>query len=115
MSQYLILIYGQEADYDLLTDERVSSITDGHRAFVAKHADSVVGGNALQPPSTATGMRRDPDGAFAITDGPFAETKEILGGYYLVQATHLDEVIEMAKMIPTVNGGVEIRPIRELS
>jgi hypothetical protein len=107
MSQYLVLIYGREAEYDRLTDERLDVIMEGHAAFGAKYADSIVAGNALQPPSTATTVR---DGA--ITDGPFVETKEALGGYYLVEAPDLDAVLAMVKEIPTVGGGVEVRPIR---
>lgn len=70
------------------------------------------GGNALQPTGTATAVRKDSSGAFAITDGAFAETKEALGGYYLIDAADLDEAIAVAKQVPAPFGGVEVRPIR---
>ena len=61
--------------------------------------------------STATTVRPDGDGGFTVTDGPFVETKEALGGYYLVEAADLDEAIELAKQVPVLDGGVEVRPI----
>jgi hypothetical protein len=66
----------------------------------------VLGGNALQPTSTATTIR---DGV--VTDGPFAETKEALGGYYLIESDDLDQALAIAKEIPTLAGGVEVRPV----
>ncbi len=111
MSQYLILIYGDaEAEERMLT-ERNDAIMQGHLDFGARNRAAIVGGEALQPPSTATTVRVDGDGGFAVTDGPFAETKEALGGYYVVEAADLDAAIAMAKQIPTIGGGVEVRPI----
>ena len=69
------------------------------------------GGNALQSVSTATTIRPDATGGFTVTDGPFVESKEALGGYYLVEAADLDEAIELAKQIPALGGGLEVRPI----
>lgn len=111
MSQYLVLIYGDEkANADGgpgLWDE----VMKGHNDFGAKHADAMAGGNALQGVDTATSIRKQPDGSFAVTDGPFVETKEALGGYYLVEAADLDGAIAIAKDIPTPFGGVEVRPV----
>jgi hypothetical protein len=87
---------------------------DGHNAFGATHGASIRGGNALQPAGTATSLRSDGVGGFTITDGAFAETKEALGGYYLLEATDLDEAIALAKEIPAAFGGVEVRPVRVL-
>lgn len=109
MAQYLLLIYGHEAHYDQMTDERNAEIMNGHQAFGTKHATAIVGGNALQPPTTATTVRSE-DGL--VTDGPWTESKEALGGYYLVEAADLDAAIAMAREIPTVGGGIEIRPIQ---
>jgi hypothetical protein len=106
MSQYLVLIYG-DPTYEAGDSEDVMK---GHLRFGQEHAAQLAGGNALQPVSTATSIR--PDGAgFSVTDGPFLETKEALGGYYLVEAGDLDEAIRIAKDIPMPGGGVEIRPV----
>ena len=72
------------------------------------------GGNALQPSPTATSVRPDAGGTFAVTDGPFAETKEALGGYYLVEAADLDQALAIAREVPMRFGGVEVRPIWEV-
>jgi hypothetical protein len=105
------LIYDDEARFAEGGEEAMSSITKGHQVFGEKYGPKIVGGEALQPVSTATSIRRDPAGGFTVTDGPFAETKEALGGYYLVEAADLDEALAMAKEIPTAAGGVEVRPI----
>lgn len=74
----------------------------------------MVGGNALQPVETATSLRLR-DGKLETMDGPFAETKEHLGGYYLLECKDLDEAIKYAAMIPTArNGTVEVRPIMDV-
>ncbi len=111
MSQYLILIYDDEVAYQEADEERNGHIMSGHQAFGEKNAAAIVGGNALQPTTTATTVRPDGADGFTVTDGPFAETKEALGGYYLVEAADLDEAIELAKQIPVLAGGLEVRPI----
>jgi hypothetical protein len=88
---------------------------EGHRVFGEKNAAAIRGGNALQSTATATSIRRTPSGEFAVTDGAFAETKEALGGYYLVEAADLDEALALAKQVPAPSGGIEVRPIRVLS
>ena len=106
MAQYLVLIYG-DPTYEAGSDDDVMK---GHMRFGEQYGDKIAGGNALQPASTATSVR--PDGAgFSVTDGPFLETKEVLGGYYLIEAADLDEAIAMSKEIPMPVGGVEIRPV----
>jgi hypothetical protein len=111
MSQYLIMIYDNEAAYESATAESTGKMMGGHQEFGTKNAAVIAGGNALQPVSTATTVRPDGAGGFTITDGPFVETKEALGGYYLVEAPDLDGAIELAKQIPVFDGGLEIRPI----
>jgi hypothetical protein len=106
MSQYLVLIYG-DPSYEAGDSEDVMK---GHMKFGENHAAVIAGGNALQPTGTATSIRPDGDG-FTVTDGPFLETKEALGGYYLVEAADLDAAIKVAKDIPMPGGGVEIRPV----
>ena len=112
MAEYLVLIYEDESAYERPAPGAVDKMMEGHRLFGERHADAIRGGNALQPSGTATSLRGDGGGGFAITDGAFAETKEALGGYYLIEADDLDEAITIAKDIPTPTGGVEIRPVR---
>ena len=112
MAQYLILIYEDEAGYAGGDQDVYQRVMDGHLAFNEKNAPAVRGGNALQPVGTATSIRADGAGGFSVTDGPFAETKEALGGYYLVEAADLDEALAIARDVPAEFGGVEVRPIR---
>ena len=86
-----------------------------HEQFVAAHRPILRGGHALQPASTATSLRRQGSGGLIVTDGAFVETKEAVGGYYVVEAADLDEAMAVAKDIPAPFGGVEIRPVREFS
>jgi hypothetical protein len=112
MAEYLVLIYGDESAVERPAPG--AEMMEGHRRFGERHAAALRGGNALQPSDTATSLRGDGAGGFTITDGAFAETKEALGGYYLLEAADLDEAIAMAKEIPAPFGGVEVRPVRPL-
>ncbi|HEY2205546.1 MAG TPA: YciI family protein [Pseudonocardia sp.] len=112
MAQYLVLIYEDEAQRADEGAEQSGQMMKEHVAFGERNAGALRGGNALQPTSTATSIRRDPSGGFAVTDAPFAETKEALGGYYLIEAADLDEAVEVAKQVPAALGGVEVRPVR---
>lgn len=115
MAQYLMLIYENEARWAQATPETAAQVMKQHEEFVAAHKPVLRGGHALQPASTATSLRRQGTGGFAVTDGAFVETKEAVGGYYVVEAADLDEAIAVAKDIPAPFGGVEIRPAREFS
>ncbi len=106
MSQYLVLIYESEAAYAGADEQVFKEIMVAHNEFGAKHAAAIKGGEALQGSATATSIR-----ASVVTDGPFAETKELLGGYYLIEAADLDEALAIAKDVPARFGGVEVRPI----
>ena len=113
--RYLLMIY--EVDRGAITsrDEMESDLAR-YAAFTreARRRDAYRAGEALEPTSTATTVRIR-DGQTVVTDGPFAETKEFLGGFYLVECRDLDEAIDLAKMIPSAErGSVEIRPIWEL-
>jgi hypothetical protein len=113
MAQYLVLIYEREADYADAGPEMWNTVMDAHNAFAKAVGDlggSILGGNALQPTTTATSIRNG-----EVTDGPFVETKEALGGYYLVEARDLDQALEIGKLCPAMFGGVEVRPIMDLS
>ena len=108
MAQYLVLIYEDEAGW-AAGGPAAEAGMKAHTEFGQKYRDVLLGGNALQPTSTATTIR---DGV--VTDGPFAETKEALGGYYLVEADDLDQALAIAKEVPAPFGGVEVRPVMVL-
>ena len=113
--RYLLLIYGDEStlasmsEADLQADMAKWWEYDG----AIKAAGAATSGEALQPTSTATTVR-DGGGKPIVTDGPFAETKEQLGGYYVLDVENLDAAIEWAHKCPAAtNGTVELRPIQE--
>ena len=113
MSEYLILIYEDEKAYAAGGDEVWQQGMEAHGRFaeqVVARGGKILGGNALEPTSTATSVRGD-----VVTDGPFVETKEVLGGYYLIEAADLDQALEIAKLCPAPFGGVEVRPIMDTS
>jgi hypothetical protein len=115
--KYLLLIYTPESVEASMPKEAAEAYMAGYFAFTKETRDRglYVGGEALQPTTTATTVRLR-DGQCLVTDGPFAETKEQLGGYYLLDCKDLDEAIEMAAKIPgAAHGSIEIRPILEFS
>ena len=111
MAQYVVLIYEDEQGWISGDPAVIEQGMKDHNQFAQNAAEKLRGGQALQPTSTATTIRKDGSGAFAVTDGPFAETKEALGGYYLIEAADLDEAIALAKQVPAPFGGVEVRPV----
>jgi hypothetical protein len=111
MAEYLVLIYDDEAAMASAGQDTWDQLMKDHTQFGEANAKAIRGGNALQPTSTATTIRKNDSGKPAVTDGPFAETKEVLGGYYLVEAADLDEAIAIAKQVPAPFGGVEVRPV----
>src|SRR3954447_9874290 len=106
MAQYLVLIYESEADYAAGGEQAWKDAMVAHQEFAGKHGASLRGGEALQGSATATSIRDS-----VVTDGPFAETKELLGGYYVIEADDLDAALAIAKDVPAKFGGVEVRPI----
>ncbi|MEV8094505.1 YciI family protein [Kitasatospora sp. NPDC085879] len=113
MAQYLILVYREEARVAAVSAQEWEAALKDHLAFQERNAEAILGANALHFTETATSVRPDGSGGLAVTDGPFAETKEALGGYYLVEAADLDEAIALAKQVPVhFGGGVEVRPVR---
>jgi hypothetical protein len=113
--RYLLLIYGPEPTEDPAPEE-AAAVMAAYNAFTEhiRSKNAYLGGEALEPTATATTVRVR-DGQTLTTDGPFAETKEALGGYYLVEAKDLDEAIDFAARIPGSQiGSVEVRPIWEL-
>jgi len=113
MAQYLILIYENEEGYATASPEDFASTMKAHTRFaeqITALGGTMLGGNALQPTTMATSIRDD-----IVTDGPFVETKEALGGYYLIEAADLDQALAISKLCPAPFGGVEVRPIMDLS
>lgn len=109
--QYLLLIYSNEKDEPQFGTPEGDAHFAGYKAFGEEAGSKILGGNALNPVATATTVRVR-NGKATTTDGPFAETKEQLGGYYLVDCADLDEATELAKKIPSAKfGSVEVRPV----
>ena len=110
--QYLLLIYGAEdaaPAYDSPEGQAQHAEWMGYSERLGK-SGAMEGGNALQPVATATTVRVR-DGEDLVTDGPFAETKEVLGGYYLIEARDMDEAVAIASGIPMArDGSIEVRP-----
>src|SRR5688572_23399666 len=104
--QYLLLIYGDENVWASMSEAEQAKTFEEHMAFSndSRHQGKIRGGEALQPSSTATTVRVR-DAKTLTTDGPFAETREQLGGYYVVDAKDLDEAIAMASRIPDARIG----------
>jgi hypothetical protein len=114
--KYALLIYASEQDWASQSEEESQAQFQEYMAFTKDIVDRGLyqGGEALQPIATATTVRVR-DGETLTTDGPFAETKEQLGGFYLVEAKDLDEAIEIAGRIPDVRrGSIEVRPVMEM-
>ena len=109
--QYLLLIYEGEKRFANLNKADLTAEMGEYRAFGKEFASAIQGGNALQPTSAATTVRVR-DGKRLTTDGPFAETKEQLGGYYLIEAADLDVAISWAARCPGASHGtIEVRPV----
>jgi len=112
--RYLALVYSQEPTSPPPAAQ-IAEIGAAYRAYTGMLRDrgALVAGDELQDTPTATTIRIR-DGQTLITDGPFAETKEALGGYYLIEAADLDAAIDLAKACPGANwGSIEVRPIRD--
>jgi len=111
--KYLLLIYGEERNWDAATREKCYAESSAV-APVLRESGNYLGASPLHPTATATCVRVR-DGRRLVTDGPFAETREQLGGYFLVQAKDLDEAIEIAGRIPGARiGTVEVRPVLDI-
>jgi hypothetical protein len=109
--KYLCTIYGDESQMANVTPEQVNEVLEAYGAFGQEAGEAILAGEGLQPTSTATTVRVR-DGERMLTDGPFAETKEQLGGFYLLECNSLDEAIELAAKIPGAqSGSVEVRPV----
>ena len=113
--RYLCLIYAEEKKVGTMSQSEAGAFTGEYFAFTEgiQKSGHFLGGEALQPVHTATTLRIR-NGKVSTTDGPFAETKEQLGGFYLINARDLNEAIQVASKIPSARlGSIEVRPIRE--
>ncbi len=113
--KYLCLIYENEMSWTTMPKEQGDAILGEYFAFTEgiRKSGHLLGGDALQPTQAATTVRVR-NGKISTTDGPFAETKEQLGGYYLIDARDLNEAIGIAAKIPSARlGSIEVRPVME--
>jgi hypothetical protein len=111
MAEYMVFLWDDEAAWADADPRTVESVMAAHEDFMARHAAALRGGSRLHTSDTATSIRHDADGGVAISDGVFAETKEVIGGYYLIEAANLDEALRIAAQVPAPFGGVEVRPL----
>lgn len=115
--KYLLLIYTDDQAEQNLSEAEQADVWKAYSAYTASvQAQGImVGGEALHPSNTATSVRVR-DGKPLITDGPYAETKEQLGGYYMIECDELDTAIEAARRIPGAqHGTIEVRPVVDMS
>jgi hypothetical protein len=115
MAQYMFLLFDSEEWYDQITPEEWQQQMKLHGDFMAAveaAGASIVSSAALLPSSTASTVKQG-DGEPLVTDGPFIETKEALGGYYLIEASDLDQALALAKLVPS--GNIEVRPVMDTS
>jgi hypothetical protein len=115
--EYILLIYSSEAEGKKRSQAEGGQLFQEYMTFTQDLTKSCKnkGGNPLEPSNTATTVRVR-NGKTAVTDGPFAETKEQLGGYYLVEAKDLDEAISIAARIPGAKlGSIEVRPVKKMN
>jgi len=111
--QYMLLIYGEERRAESMPREQMTEVVNAYMAYTEALRDAkvLVASNRLRPTSAATSLRSS-DGQIKVLDGPFAETKEQLGGYYLIDVPDLDAALSWAKRCPAARyGTVELRPV----
>ena len=113
--KYLLALIGDESRYADRTPEQMREGMKEWDAFTRATTDAgaFVAGEGLQPSATATTVKIQEDGEPLVTDGPFAETREQLGGFYLLECEDLDEALTWAKRIPMPGGAVEVRPVMD--
>lgn len=113
--KYLCLIYDDEMKWATMAKEQADALMGEYFAFTTdiRKSGHYLAGEALQPTQTATTVRVR-NGKISTTDGPFAETKEQLGGFYMIEAKDLNDAIQVASRIPSAKlGSIEIRPVQE--
>jgi hypothetical protein len=116
MAQYMFLLFDSEEWYDQLTADEWHRTMKLHTAFaeaVEAAGASMLGGAALERSSTASTVKQGGGAEPLVTDGPFIETKEALGGFYLLECKDLDQALALAKLCPS--GNIEVRPVMDTS
>ena len=113
--RYMLSLFHEEGGGEDMSPEEQKAIMDRWSAYGQEAVDkgAFVAGDGLQPSSTATTVRIEEGSEPGVTDGPFAETKEQLGGFYLLECKDLDEALAWAKKIPFQSGSVEVRPVMD--
>ncbi|GGN22270.1 hypothetical protein FHR83_002262 [Actinoplanes campanulatus] len=114
MAKYMLLIYGDAAQWEAMTPGERAAHDAAHRAFAEAAGSRIVGGGELETAPSATTVRGGADGDLITTDGPFLDTKEAVGGFYLIEAGDLDEVLALTALLPEVaaaHSAVEVRPM----
>jgi hypothetical protein len=114
--RYLLLLYGEPVRPETLTAEQWQGVMEAHTTFHREltEAGALVQSSPLAPPTEARTIRIR-GGERMVVDGPFAETKEVLGGYYLIEADSLEEAVEWAQRLRhDADGSIEVRPLLEL-
>jgi hypothetical protein len=115
--KFLLMIHAAEETWHELSDQEQEAARDRYRAFAAaaRERGGLVRAGELQPTTSATTVRVV-DGQTLVSDGPYAETREALGGFFLVEAPSIDDAVELAKHLPEPRGGrggIEIRPVHQ--
>jgi len=116
MPKYAALIYGEESDPSAVGPEELQQVMTDYTEFGQNNGASLAGGEALHPTSTATTIKVEggKGGNAVFTDGPFTETKEALGGFYIIDVPDLDAALKVAQQIPGAwYGHIEVRPVME--
>ncbi len=117
MPKYMLSIFEEESAWATLSEEESAQMMKEYYAFTdeARRSGALVAGEALQPSATATTVRGSSGGEATAMDGPFAETKEQLGGFYVLECKDKDEAVAWARKVPSVRlrGSVEVRQVQE--
>lgn len=109
--KYMVMIYGDEQIEAEMSQDEWQSVIEGHNDFTTRHRRQVLGGEALEPTTTAKTLRRS-GRELTVIDGPFAETKEQLGGFYIIEAETIDDAVAIAGDLPlSDHESVEVRPV----
>ncbi|WP_419995779.1 YciI family protein [Streptomyces boninensis] len=114
MPKYLVLIYGDQQRWNTMTAVESKQIDEGHRDFVAKAGAAILASGQLDTADKAATVRAGSDERPLITDGPFLETKEVVGGFYLLEAASLTEATDLAGALAEAShdhSGIEVRPL----
>lgn len=114
MAKYMILIYGDEQRWDGMSDEEMRRIDEGHVAFREAAGSKIVSSGQLESSSSAVTLRAGTDDHPMITDGPFLESKEVIGGFYVIDTANLDEALALASGLAELrqdHTAVQVHPL----